>query len=134
MENKVDKYANDKYDRERYIPKGFILPDGTMLTKSYARFHDDMAKRFVEENYFDEFKTDLITDPKDFMIFRLQALQVLSVGKPVLIFSDDYHNKLFQEAIVSYLGYGWKQEVVENPYKSYFDYLRHDILTNAKTM
>lgn len=43
------KYPNDKYDRELYIPKGYILPSGEMLTKEYARFHEDMAKKFIEE-------------------------------------------------------------------------------------
>ena len=44
-----DKYSNDRYDRELYIPKGYILPDGTKLTKKYARLHEDMAKKFIEE-------------------------------------------------------------------------------------
>lgn len=134
MEQKKDKYANDRFDREKYISKGFILPDGTMLTKSYARLHEDMAKKFVEENYFNAFSQDLITDPKDYMIFRLKALQVLSVGKPVLVFSDDYHNKIIQDAIASYLSFGWKQQVIENPYKSYFEYLRTHIIQNARFM
>ena len=47
-----DKYKNDKYDRELYIPRGYILPDGTMLTKKYARFHENMAERFIMENKF----------------------------------------------------------------------------------
>ena len=120
-----DKYKNDRYDRELYIPKGFILPDGTMLTKKYARFHEDMAKRFIEENYLTTFKNDIVSDYKDFMILRLQALQVLSCGKPIIVYSDDNNNRLIQEAIVSYLSYGWRQDVIENPYKSYFDYLRY---------
>jgi len=42
----------DKYDRELYILKGYILPDGTMLTKQYARFHRYMAERFIMKNMF----------------------------------------------------------------------------------
>lgn len=120
-----DKYASDKFDRERYIPKGFILPDGTMLTKKYARFHEDMAKKFIEENCFTSFKNDFITDYKDYMILRLHALQVLSCGKPIIIYSDDNNSKAIQDAIMSYLSYGWRQDVIENPYKSYFDYLHY---------
>ena len=58
MEQLEDKYKNDKYDRLLYIPKGYILPDGSKLTKSYARFHEDMAKRFIEENYRYTFAND----------------------------------------------------------------------------
>ena len=41
------KYPNDRYDRELYIPKGYILQTGEMLTKEYARFHEDMAKKWL---------------------------------------------------------------------------------------
>lgn len=129
MEEK-DKYANDKYDREKYIPKGYILPDGTMLTKQYARFHEDMAKKFIEENYSTNFKNDIITDYKDYMILRLHALQVLSCGKPIIIYSEDNNSRIIQEAIASYVSFGWKQDVVENPYKSYFDYLHYRALNS----
>ena len=47
MKQQDDKYKNDKYDRQLYIPKGYILPDGRQLTKTYARYHEDMAKRFI---------------------------------------------------------------------------------------
>ena len=49
------KYPNDKYDRDLYIPKGYILPSGEMLTKEYGRFHENMAQRFVEENYYNSY-------------------------------------------------------------------------------
>lgn len=40
------KFDNSKYkyDRELYIPKGYILSSREMLTKEYARFYEDMAK------------------------------------------------------------------------------------------
>ena len=64
MKQQDDKYKNDKYDRQLYIPKGYILPDGRQLTKTYARYHEDMAKRFIEENYRTSFANDVIKDPK----------------------------------------------------------------------
>ena len=57
-----DKYKNDRYDRTLYIPKGYILPDGSQLTKAYARFHEDMAKKFIEENYYNSYINDFIKD------------------------------------------------------------------------
>lgn len=112
-----DKYANDKYDRKLYIPKGYILPDGTMLTKQYARFHQDMAERFIRENYDTSFKNDIIPYEKDYMLMRLGAIQVMSCGKPVLLFCDGYQNRIIQKAIESYYLYGWELHIIPNPYK-----------------
>jgi len=77
-----DKYKNDKYDRELYIPKGYILPDGTMLTKNYSRFHRYMAEKFIMENYYTSYKNDFIKDEKDYMLMRLGTLQVTSCSMP----------------------------------------------------
>lgn len=120
-----DKYKNDKYDRELYIPKGYILPDKTMLTKKYGRYHEDMAKRFVHENYHISFINDAIEYEKDYMLMRLGAIQVMSCGKPILLFCEDNQNNYIQNAIVSYLSYGWEQQIIPNPYKNYFEYLRY---------
>lgn len=123
-----DKHKNDKYDREKYIPKGYILPDGEMLTKKYARLHEDMAKKFVHENYHERFEHDIISTEKDFMLMRLDALQVLSFGRPIVVYAKGNNNKIIQDAIVSYLGFGWKENVLENPYGSFFDYMRCHLL------
>lgn len=123
-----DKYKNDRYDRELYIPKGYILPDGTMLTKKYARFHRDMAKKFIMENYYNSYKNDFIEDVKDYMLMRLGALQVMSCGMPILLFCDENQNQIVQNAIASYLSYGWKEMIIPNPYSSYFNYIRNDLL------
>ena len=123
-----DKYSNDKYDRELYIPKGYILPDGTKLTKKYARFHEDMAKKFIEENYYISYQNDFIKDYKDYMLMRLHALQVLSCGMPIISYCDDHVNKVIEDAIVSYLSYCWKENVIFNPTASYFDYLKYHFL------
>lgn len=127
MEKQEDKYKNDRYDRRLYIPKGYILPDGTQLTKTYARFHEDMAKRFIEENYKYSFANDIIKYPKDYMLMRVGALQVMSCGLPVLLHCDEYLSKEIEKAIVSYLNYGWKEIIVENPYACYFNYIRYKI-------
>ena len=50
MEQFEDKYKNDKYDRSLYIPKGYILPDGSQLTKSYARLHDNAGDNISSKN------------------------------------------------------------------------------------
>lgn len=126
-----DKYKNDKYDRELYIPKGYILPDGTMLTKKYARFHEDMAERFIMENYYTSYKNDFIKDKKDYMLMRLGALQVMSCGMSVLLFCDENQNAIIQKAIASYLSYGWKEHIIPNPYSSYFNYMRFDLLSQT---
>lgn len=122
-----NKYKNDKYDRKLYIPKGYILPDGNQLTKQYARFHEDMAKRFIEENYKTSFANDIIKDPKDYMLMRVGALQVMSSGLPILLHCDGNLSKENEEAIASYLSYGWKEIIIDNPYYSYFNYLRYKI-------
>ena len=129
-----DKYKNDRYDRELYIPKGYILPDGTMLTKKYARFHEDMAERFIMENYYNSFMNDIIKDKKDYMLMRLGAIQVMSCGMPIILFCEGNHNKIIQDAIVSYLSYGWDQQIIPNPYKSYFDYMRMNLLKECELM
>lgn len=41
----ADKYANDKYDRELYIPKGYIMSSG----KSILLFCDEHQNRIIEE-------------------------------------------------------------------------------------
>lgn len=124
----ADKYANDKYDRELYIPKGYILPDGTMLTKKYARFHSDMAERFIMENYYQSFKNDVIKDKQDFMLMRLGALQVMSSGRSIILFCDEHQNRIIQEAIASYLTYGWDERIIANPYASINNYIRSRLL------
>lgn len=121
----VDKYANDKYDRERFISKGYILPDGTTLTKQYARLHEDMAERFIMENYYQSFMKDIISDKKDYMLLRLGGLQVLSCGKPIILFCDEHQNCVIQEAIASYISYGWDERVIPNPYASVNNFLRN---------
>lgn len=128
----IDKYANDKYDRERYISKGYILPDGTMLTKQYARFHRDMAERFVMENYYQSFKNDIINDKQDYMLMRLGAMQVMSSGKSIILFCDEHQSRIIQEAIASYLEHEWEQRIIANPYASVNDYLRSRILEGTE--
>lgn len=127
----MDKYADDKFDREKYIPKGYILPDGTMLTKKYARYHQDMAERYIAENWANRFKNDIIKEPKDFMLARLDALQVLSCGKPIVIYAKGNNSKVIQDAVVSYLSYGWEELVLDNPYKSSNEYLRTRIINGG---
>lgn len=124
------KYPNDKYDRNLYIPKGYILPSGEMLTKEYGRFHETMAKRFIEENYYHSFKNDFIKDYKDYMLMRLHALQVLSCGKNIILYCDDHINDTISKAIASYLEYGWSEMIIPNPTGSYFDYLFYYLLGN----
>lgn len=130
MREKKDKYPNDRYDRELYIPKGYIIPDGTMLTKKYARFHEDMAQKFIEENYYTSYKNDFIKDYKDFMLMRIHALQVMSSGKPILLYCDDHVNNVIDKAIASYLKYGWKEQIIPNPTSSYFEYIRYHLVNN----
>lgn len=123
-------HPNDKYDRNLYIPKGYILPEGIMLTREYARFHEDMAKRFIEENYFSSYNNDFIKDYKDYMLMRLHALQIMCSGQSKILYCDDYVNNIISEAIASYLSYGWKEEKIFNPTKSYYEFIRYNILIN----
>ena len=102
--------------------------DGTKLTKEYARFHSDMAERFIMENYYQSFKNDIIQDKQDFMLMRLGALQVMSSGKSILLFCDNHQNRIIQEAIASYLSYGWDQRIIANPYASINNYIRSRLL------
>lgn len=124
------KYPQDKYDRELYIPKGYILQTGEMLTKEYGRFHEDMAKRFIEENYYNRYINDFIKDYKDYMIMRLHALQVLYCGQNKIVYCDDHLNSVIHKAIASYLNYGWKEVIIPNPTNSYCDYLHYHLLIN----
>ena len=124
------KYPNDKYDRDLYIPKGYILQSGDMLTKEYGRLHEDMAKRFIEENYYNSYINDFINDYRDYMLMRLHALQVLSCGQNKIVYCDDHLNSIVDEAIASYLKHGWSQEIIPNPTKSYYDYVYYNLLSN----
>lgn len=123
-------HPNDKYDRNLYIPKGYILPEGIMLTREYARLHSDMAKKFIEENYFESYKNDFIKDYKDYMLMRLHALQIMCSGQSKILYCDDYVNNIISKAIISYLSYGWKEEKIYNPTKSYLEFIRYHLLIN----
>ena len=126
-----NKY-NDRYDESLYISKGYILPDGLMLTKEYARFHEDMAKRYIEENYYTSYKNDFIKDYKDYMLMRVHALQVLSCGKHKILYCDDHLSKKVIDAIVSYKSFGWEEIIIPNPSASYYNYMRYHIdITNS---
>lgn len=72
------KYQNDRYDRKLYIPKGYILQTGEMLTKEYARFYRDMAQKFIEENYYNSYINDFIKDYKDYKDYMIMRLQIKS--------------------------------------------------------
>lgn len=122
------KYPNDRYDRKLYIPKGYILQTGEMLTREYARLHEDMAKRFIEENYYNRYINDFVKDYKDYMIMRLHALQVMHCGQNKIVYCDSHLNNIINNAITSYLNYGWSEVIIPNPANSYFDYLYYDLL------
>lgn len=124
------KYPNDRYDRELYISKGYILQTGEMLTKEYARFHEDMAKKFIEENYYNSYINDFIRDYKDYMIMRLHALQVMHCGQNKIVYCDDHLNSVINNAIASYLNYGWSEVIIPNQTNSYYDYLYYNLLCN----
>ena len=116
------------YDKEKYIKEGFILPDGTMLTDKYAKKHIEMAKKYVSEHYSYAFNNSIIKDEQDYMIMKLGALQIMSYKRPIILFCEMRQNRFIQEAIASYLTYGWEQQIVQNPYSSYNDYFRYNIL------
>lgn len=122
------KHPNDKYDRNLYIPKGYILPEGIMLTREYARYHEDMAKKFIEENYYSSYKNDFISDYKDYMLMRLHALQIMCCGQSKILYCDDHINRAMNQAIASYLSYNWEELVIFNPTCSYNDLLRYNML------
>lgn len=126
-----DAHPYDRYDRELYIPKGYILPDGLMLTKEYARFHEDMAKKFVEQNYHFSYSNDFIKEYKDYMLMRVHALQVMCSGQTKILYCDDGVNSIISAAIASYLSFGWNEEKIYNPARSYHDYIRYDIFSKS---
>lgn len=121
-------HPDDKYDKDLYIPKGYILPEGIMLTREYARLHEDMAKKFIEENYLFSYNNDFIGNYKDYMLMRLHALQVMCSGQSRILYCDDNVNKVIDKAIASYLSYGWSEEKIYNPTKSYFEFIRYHLL------
>lgn len=130
----MDKYANDRYDRKKYIPKGYILPDGEMLTKQYARYHEDMAIKYINEKCYDRYVNDIISDPRDYMIMRVGALQVMSCGRPILLFCNDHVSRVIDEAIASYMSYGWDVQIVPNPYISVRNYLYNKLYEGTNLM
>lgn len=98
-----------------------------MLTKEYARFHEDMAKKFIEGNYYNSYINNFI---KDYMIMRLHALQVFHCGQNNIVYCDDHLNSVIDDAITSYLNYGWSEVIIPNPTNSYYDYLYYNLLCN----
>ena len=48
-------------------------------------------------------------------------------GLPILLHCDENLSTEIEEAIVSYLSYGWKERLIENPYYSHSNYLRYRI-------
>ncbi|MEG1821011.1 MAG: hypothetical protein RR201_02075 [Malacoplasma sp.] len=122
-----DKYVNDKYNKELYIPKGYILPNGAMLTKQYARFHMDMAEKFVHENYHNSFVNDIIKEEREYMLKRLGAIQIMMQGLPLILFCDQHQNNFIQEAIASYLSFGWKEVIIPNEYATHLNFIRNSL-------
>ena len=132
---------DDHYDKEKYISKGYIMPDGTLVGKAYdilpdgskrekpyTRFHADMAEEYIKTHHAKAFENDIIADYKDHMLCRLGAIQVLSVGRPIIIYCKGHQNRFISDAIVSYLEHGWKERALDNPYGSYFEYIRTHLI------
>lgn len=113
-----------KYDKNLYISKGFLVDDDIKLTTDYGKTHDEIAKRYVEENYLNSYKNDFINDYKDYMLMRLHSLMVLYDGKPIISYCDDHLSKYINTAIASYILYGWKENIIPNPTVSTTEMLR----------
>ena len=56
-----------------------------MLTKEYARFHEDMAKKFIEENYYNSYINDFIKDYKEY----IRQINIWSTNKDIKKFIPD---------------------------------------------
>ena len=64
------------------------------------------------------------------MLMRLHALQIMCSGKPKISYCDDYINDVISRAIASYISYGWEEEIIYNPAKSYLEFIRYHLLAD----
>ena len=131
MEQLEDKYKNDKYDRSLYIPKGYILPDGSQLTKSYARLHEDMELKDADVSLYNEcIKTSCDENSYNALIQRYKEVQNVKGPKgdddipykidPTIIEIDtgkidaDYMNSKFDKYLKSLHQSNISPEALEN--------------------
>ena len=61
---------------------------------------------------------------------RLHALQVMHCGQNKIVYCDDHLNSVINNAIASYLNYGWSEVIIPNQTNSYYDYLYYNLLCN----
>ncbi len=52
----------------------------------------------------------------------------MSSGRSIILFCDEHQNRIIQEAIASYLTYGWDERIIANPYASINNYIRSRLL------
>ena len=61
---------------------GFILRDGKELEAHSIREHEQVAKEYVEKNYYKDYIKSGYTDYTDYMVLKLGAIKVGNLANP----------------------------------------------------
>ena len=82
--------------------KGFIFPNGNVITPDYTLSHESMASRYIRDNgLVEDYRNSTHSSAQDFLVFKLNAMQIRSGGAKVLILlfkNQDY----FKDFIFEY--------------------------------
>jgi len=66
--------------------KGFIFPNGNIITPDYTLSHESMAFNYIRDNgFFEDYRNSQHSSAQDFLVFKLNAMQVRSGGDKILI-------------------------------------------------
>lgn len=66
--------------------KGFIFPDGKIITPEVTLSHEGMAFNYIRDyGFMDKYKNSEHSSAQDFLVYELNAMQVRTGGEKILI-------------------------------------------------
>ena len=95
---------------EKLLSKGFIFPNGKTITPTHTLSHESMAFEYIRDNgLFEDYRNSKHASAQDFLVFRLNAMQIRSSGDKILILLFK-NQKYFADLICKYKDSdpGWK--------------------------
>ena len=82
--------------------KGFILPNGKILSPKNTLSHESIAFNYFKEiGHYENYKNSNHSSAQDYLVYVLNAMQVRTGGKPVLVLLLKNHRH-FSKYIAEY--------------------------------
>ena len=82
--------------------KGFIFPDGKVISTEISLSHEGMAFSYIRDyGFLEKFKSSNHSSAQDFLVFELNAMQVRTGGQKILILLMENY-KYFSSYIEEY--------------------------------